>query len=529
MTLLARSLALLAFSPAPLLAQCDFELQEFAAPDGQAGDVFGYRIARSGDVAVVAATFDDDLGLDAGSAYVYERQPGGEWSLAKKLLASDGAANDIFASSVAVHGSTVLVGAAFHWGPAPGNGAVYVFERDQGGLGNWGEVTSFTPATAGVGAAFGSSMVVQGDRLLVGAPHPTDVIPGAAYLYERDVSSPTGWTLVHELVAADPTFGLGFGAAVALHGDTLAVSGATTSLLPSYDGYHVHVFERDAGGAGAWGQVQRIEPSTFPGSYSGYRIALHGDLLALVAPGEYDDVNALFGSIYLHSRDANGAGQWGLLRRLNLAQGEAFLAEQVTLNEEWLVAGSPTGGGRVHLFSRDVGHENDWGLVREILDPALEGLGQGLALEGNELLVGASGVYSSGTSGEVYVYDLAHVARADWRNDAADFNADSLTVNRPVLGTQLEARVDLASTGHAAATLLVFAAQNELGLPGGQVLLGSQRLAVLSTAGPVAVFAADLPNDTGLCGLRVTLQAVHRSLDRTFALSNAQDLRLAAN
>jgi hypothetical protein len=56
---------------------------------------------------------------------VFVRSSTGAWSEQAKLTASDGAAGDIFGNSVAIAGSTTLVG-------APGNqgtGAGYVFVK----------------------------------------------------------------------------------------------------------------------------------------------------------------------------------------------------------------------------------------------------------------------------------------------------------------------------------------------------------------------------------------------------------------
>ena len=135
------SLVFLSLRAAPLAAQeCSSDVQEFEPPDGEAGDSFGYRLERSGKLMVVASSYDDDLGHDSGSAYVYVHDSALGWQLVKKLLASDGGAWDVFGYSVAVEGDRVLVGAPGHDGAAADCGVVYVFARDHGGRGNWGEV-----------------------------------------------------------------------------------------------------------------------------------------------------------------------------------------------------------------------------------------------------------------------------------------------------------------------------------------------------------------------------------------------------
>ena len=67
-------------------------VENVAAGDGAAGDLFGNSVALSGDTALVGMIGDDTLaGANAGSAYVLTRT-GTQWSQQAKLTASDGAA-----------------------------------------------------------------------------------------------------------------------------------------------------------------------------------------------------------------------------------------------------------------------------------------------------------------------------------------------------------------------------------------------------------------------------------------------------
>ena len=49
-------------------------------------------------------------------------------------------------------------------------GVVYVFERDQGGPGIWGEVARLSDVSVDHGGHFGSGVALEGDLLVVGAP-----------------------------------------------------------------------------------------------------------------------------------------------------------------------------------------------------------------------------------------------------------------------------------------------------------------------------------------------------------------------
>ncbi len=103
------------------------ETAKLTASDGAASDLFGQSVAISGDTVVVGADGDDvGANADQGSAYVFVK-PGGGWVSATetaKLTASDGAANDLFGTSVAVSGDTVVVGSP---GASGDRGAAYVF------------------------------------------------------------------------------------------------------------------------------------------------------------------------------------------------------------------------------------------------------------------------------------------------------------------------------------------------------------------------------------------------------------------
>jgi len=86
------------FEPFPAGALTPIEVAKLVAPDGAAGDYFGYSVAVDGDTAVIGAFNDDDNGPNSGSAYVFIRS-GSSWVQQAKLTASDGAEYDSFGIS----------------------------------------------------------------------------------------------------------------------------------------------------------------------------------------------------------------------------------------------------------------------------------------------------------------------------------------------------------------------------------------------------------------------------------------------
>ena len=69
--------------------------QELTASDAGVTDRFGWSVAVSGDVAIVGANLDDDMGTDSGSAYVFQYD-GDVWTEVQKLTASDATTFDLF-------------------------------------------------------------------------------------------------------------------------------------------------------------------------------------------------------------------------------------------------------------------------------------------------------------------------------------------------------------------------------------------------------------------------------------------------
>ncbi len=99
--------------------------QKLLASDGAAFDFFGWSVAVSGDVAVVGAFLHDDNAEDSGSAYVF-RHNGSAWVQEQKLLPSDGATDDEFGISVAVSGD-IVVGAPWDDDNGMNSGSAYLY------------------------------------------------------------------------------------------------------------------------------------------------------------------------------------------------------------------------------------------------------------------------------------------------------------------------------------------------------------------------------------------------------------------
>ena len=278
---------------------------------------------------VVGAANDNAPASDSGSAYIFERDRGGagNWGQRLKLTASDADETDYFGSSVAISGDTAVVGAQGDKELASYAGAAYIFERDNTGTDAWGERVKLTASDGALWDDFGVAVpAISADTVVVGA-NWDDSRRGAAYVFERNLDGPDNWGERVKLLASDGAPSDDFGWAVAVSGD-VAVVGARWSDLPGQSKAGcAYVFERDAGGAENWGQVRKLVASDAGASDNfGVAVSVDGDVIVVGAYGN-DDVGSLSGSAYVFERDQGGAGNWGQVAKLGPGDqtgGQAF-------------------------------------------------------------------------------------------------------------------------------------------------------------------------------------------------------------
>ncbi len=322
------------------------EAAKLSASDGAADDNFGWSVAISGDTALVGSVYDDDDDTSSGSAYIFERDQGGadNWGQVKKLTASDAFLGDEFGVSVALSGDTALVGAHLDNDINGDSGSVYIFERNQGGDGNWGEVKEITSSDNAEFDDFGWSLALEGDTALVGAYKDDDNGPnsGSVYIFERDAGGAGNWGEKIKLTASDGSEADYFGYAIALSGDTVLV-GAYQEGDQTWSG-SAYIFERDQGGVDNWGETVKLTASDgVTWDFFGRAVALSGDTALIGADGDGTDFIASdHGSAYLFERDQGGAGNWGQVKKItasDLAENDYF-GSAVALSGDMALVGS---------------------------------------------------------------------------------------------------------------------------------------------------------------------------------------------
>jgi hypothetical protein len=162
------------------------QIRKLLAVDGAAGDYFGGSVSISGNRAIIGAYGDDDLGDSSGSAYLFDVATGTQIA---KLRASDGAADDRFGSSVAISGNTAIVGARGHDGSGADSGSAYLFDVTTGA-----QLARLLASDGAAGDQFGNSVTISATTAVVGASYDDDrgSDSGSAYVFSLVPEPGTG-------------------------------------------------------------------------------------------------------------------------------------------------------------------------------------------------------------------------------------------------------------------------------------------------------------------------------------------------
>ncbi len=277
------------------------------------GSRYGEALAMSEDRLIigipgrVTETIVPVIGLvvEYGGAEIYERRSG-EWILGAELRGSS-----YFGSAVDIDGDTAVIGAPYD---PDSEGSAFIHTR---GAGDWEKTAELRHEQSGLKGNFGSAVAVEDNILLVGAPNSRNEEKqprGSVQVYRREKGEWVGEALLTRGVRF-PYDGPGFGAAVALSGNT-ALVGAVSGSGCYYDFFsrrNKRWTFQDEGYSGPWGN----------------QVALHGDLAVIGTSSPYHPPQLL----------EFRSGQW--VQAKPLPAGPTAVA----LGENFLVLGEPDHDG----------------------------------------------------------------------------------------------------------------------------------------------------------------------------------------
>ncbi|MBK8276722.1 MAG: FG-GAP repeat protein [Nitrospira sp.] len=371
------------------------------------------------------------------------------------LKASNTGPGDLFSTTIAFDGDTLVVGAPFEDSSlvgnpadntASGSGAVYVFTKS-GGV--WSQQAYLKASNIGAGDNFGTSVALDGDTLVVGSPlessNATGVNgnqadnsangSGAVYVFTRSAGV---WSQQAYLKASNAEAGDNFGTNVALDGDTLVVgSPFESSNATGVNGNQadnsasgsgaVYVFTRSAG---VWSQQAYVKASnTEAGDQFGKSVALSSETLVVGASGEDSALTGVTanspneaatgngagnsGAVYVFTRSAGVWSQQAYLKASNAQIGDDF-GGSVALSSDTLVVGasledsnatgvngdqssnSASGSGAAYVFTRSAGVWSQQAYLKASNSEAGDNFGASVALDSDTVVIGAFNEDSNG-------------------------------------------------------------------------------------------------------------------------------------
>jgi len=203
------------------------QLAKLLAADGEAGDQFGFSVDMDGGLAVIGARRDNNAAIDAGAAYVFDvSDPTAPVELAK-LTPDNGDSQDFFGYSVAIEGSTAVVGAIFDDDAAFAAGAAYIYDLTDPADPVLAKKLTTPDARNNDDFGWAVAMERRGDRVaaLIGARTDDDAGPGNGAAYLFDVTTPSDPIFVKEFLPSTVTNVDTFGWAVDLD-DGVALVGS---------------------------------------------------------------------------------------------------------------------------------------------------------------------------------------------------------------------------------------------------------------------------------------------------------------
>lgn len=410
-TLLILSTALLFFSPEKVMTATEPPVVEELRPAGAAvNDRFGQSVSLSSDIGVFGAPGTARNGTESGAVHVFSRS-GNSWQQKDMLVPDDGMAGDAFGGSVSISGDTIVIGAAGEDDQGAESGAVYVFGRSGT---DWVQQAKLVADDGAAGDGFGFDVAIDGDVVVVGAPF--DDGNGSVYTFIRSAGT---WEKQSKLLAyGGGVAGDRFGCSVDIAYDTIIIGADGDDNTATDDG---SAFIYTPYGSG-WRYQRKITAGdASEGDRFGWSVAM-GLETALVGTNRAQNESASRqGAAYVFARQAGGT--WTEQQRFaGSSQGtDDGFGFHVALYDNFFLIGVPResidgiNAGAVYVFSR--AESDPWPLHAKYPGSISgSGFGTQAAVFGDTVIAGAPGQGEGSAYAFMYPGSLGlYLPSHDWR------------------------------------------------------------------------------------------------------------------
>ncbi|HFD11637.1 MAG TPA: hypothetical protein ENJ32_04105, partial [Crenotrichaceae bacterium] len=427
---------------------------KLVADDAFTGSAYGWVVSSDGDTAVVSAFADYD-GL--GAAYVYERTASG-WQQVSKLTASDGSGpangepGDSLGMGASISGNTIVLGAPLndHSGGTD-SGGVYIYVKPASG---WPaamtETVKLTAPGGGAEKAFGGSVSLKGNTLVVGASGKKAAqSSGEVFIYD---GAGANWSHKATLSGQGLSGRDRFGTVVNTDGNTVVVGAFGTSNSQG----SVYVYNKPASG---WANVSHnallVAADGASSDYFGGSVAVDGNTILVGANGD-DDAGSKSGSAYLFTRSGSN---W--TEQIKLTASDAKAADNfgysVDIAGDTAIVGASnfesTGAEAIYLFTRSGNNWTEQGRLNHPDGEADSKFGLSVTVDGSESFIMAGAMRANAgpdrvqrTAGAAYLFELEAQNKAPVAvNDSVSTDYNTAVTTGNVLANDTDADGDTLS------------------------------------------------------------------------------------
>lgn len=406
----------------PDVASTPYFSNYLKASNTKEGHAFGSSVAIDGDTLVIGAPNEDGSSSNTtnntGGVYVFIRQ-GASWTQQAILHSSPEYSAQYLGTKVAISGDTIVA-----WGPTPAamTGAVYIFTRTGT---TWSQQARLTPAVLSSGDAFGGSIAIEGDILVIGAPQEDSenldpnnnsaTNAGSAYIFTRQDNLWTQQAYLKAPVIEEWDY---FGSSVSISEGTVVVG--AQDIYVSGGGIEsigaAHVFVQDGPG---WSLQATLAASNGEDNDRfGSSIDISGDICVVGAP--FEDSSAIgvegdqfnndeedSGAAYVFVRNGSSWIQSAYLKASN-TKSEANFGSVVSISGDSIVIGAPYEGndatgdsgtmiaaGAVYHYKYNRGWEIKY--IKATNIDRYDQFGSSVDIQNDRIIVGAPGESSNAT------------------------------------------------------------------------------------------------------------------------------------
>ncbi|MCE6991467.1 T9SS type A sorting domain-containing protein [Dyadobacter sp. CY323] len=412
----------------------------------KADSQYGRSVAISGNYALVGApgerpgTAEPTDFTPRGAAYLLLND-NGNWRIVKKLVRPASENTTVFGMIVSMSGDYLTITG----GTGQGEYFAFIYYKNQGGAGNWGELKKITAPYLDAASSFAQAISMDGDYLAISSFLDLD---GSVHIYKKNEGGTNNWGYLKKLTAPhSENYQDYYGRAICLKDNRLIVGApAENEDLSEQNGLDnagaAYIYGNNKGGTDNWGLMSKvIAQNRAANDNLGWSVSISGDFAIVGAWKEDQDAQETAtlrdaGAAYIFEKDP-ASDNWAQVQKITASERRSFdsFGRNVNIVGDVAIVSNVTSLGRdislysletgsIHIFKRNVGGTGNWGLLKKIDEP-VTGLnnqfGKVIAFNSQYLLAGApadetdaNGQNNLVNAGSLYIYGSDQGGAGNW-------------------------------------------------------------------------------------------------------------------